>query len=130
MKSYIFALRFIIASLLYLLLNYIIDFDYLLSFNCFSLLLLASLALLIFYHIILKKKSRIVCIIIDFAFCIVIIIQTFNICHWMKKSPGEAGFGLAEIFMYIPIFLLFAIYAIIDIRTFCKNKKEFANGFC
>lgn len=69
MKSNFFVLRFIIASLLYLLLNYIIDFDYLLSFNCFSLLLLASLALLILYHVILKKKSCMVCIIIDFAFC-------------------------------------------------------------
>ena len=127
MKSNFFVLRFIIASLLYLLLNYIIDFDYLLSFNCFSLLLLASLALLILYHAILKKKSRMVCIIIDFAFCIVIIIQTFNICHWMKKSPGEAGFGIIEILMYLPIFLLFAIYAIIDIHTFCKNKKEEQN---
>ena len=124
MKSYFFALRFIIASLLYLLLYYIIDFDYLLSFNCFSLLLLASLALLILYHVILKKKSRMVCIIIDFAFCIVIIIQTFNICHWMKKSSGEAGFGIIEILMYLPIFLLFAIYAIIDIHTFCKNKRS------
>ena len=121
MKSYFFALRFIIASLLYLLFNYIIDFDYLLSFNCFSLLLLISLALLIFYHIILKKKSRIVCIIIDFVFCIVFIIQTFYICHWIKKSPGEAGFGMAEIFMYIPIFLLFVICTIIDISTFCKK---------
>ncbi|MBQ2354758.1 MAG: hypothetical protein II397_02935, partial [Treponema sp.] len=78
----------------------------------------------ILYHVILKKKSRMVCIIIDFAFCIVIIIQTFNICHWMKKSPGEAGFGIIEILMYLPIFLLFAIYAIIDIRTFCKNKRS------
>ena len=90
-------------------------------------MLLASLALLILYHVILKKKSRMVCIIIDFAFCIVIIIQTFNICHWMKKSPGEAGFGIIEILMYLPIFLLFAIYAIIDIHTFCKNKKEEQN---
>lgn len=127
MKSNFFVLRFIIASLLYLLLNYIIDFDFLLSFKCFPFLLLASLVILILYHAILKKKSRMVCIIIDFAFCIVIIIQTFNICHWMKKSPGEAGFGIIEILMYLPIFLLFAIFAIIDIHTFCKNKKEEQN---
>ena len=124
MKSNFFVLRFIIASLLYLLLNYIIDFDFLLSFKCFPFLLLASLALLILYHAILKKKSRMVCIIIDFAFCIVIIIQTFNICHWMKKSPGKAGFGIIEILMYLPIFLLFVIYAIIDLHTFCKNKRS------
>ena len=127
MKSNFFVLRFIIASLLYLLLNYIIDFDFLLSLKCFPFLLLASLVILILYHAILKKKSRMVCIIIDFAFCIVIIIQTFNICHWMKKSPGEAGFGIIEILMYLPIFLLFVIYAIIDLHTFCKNKKEEQN---
>ena len=123
MKSNFFVLRFIIASLLYLLLSHIIDFDYLLSFNCFSLLLLASLALLILYHAILKKKSRMVCITIDFVFCIVIIVNTFMLYNAMKQAPGEAGFGMAEIFMYLPIFFLFVIYAVIDVYTFCKNKK-------
>ena len=124
MKNNFFILRFIIASILYLILNHIVYFDFLLSFKCFSRLLIASLGILILYHTILKKKSRIVCIIIDFAFCIVLIIQTLNICHWMKMSPGEAGFGIIEILMYLPIFLLFVLYAIIDLRNFCKNKRS------
>ena len=105
-------------------LNNVIDFDYFLSIRIFPFLLLLSFVILIFHYWVLKRTSRFVCVIIEFVFCAIIIIQTLITYQWMKKTPGEAGFGMVEIIMYIPILLLFIIYMSIDISKSYRNNDD------
>ena len=120
--KYLFFTRIAVVALLYYVSNKLAEFDFLMDFKIFPLILVLYLLCAIINPILSDKKSAIVKISSDVLFIMLFCAETCFYAYWMHRSPGEAGWGFWAIMMYTPMFALFAAWLVWDIKKLGKLK--------
>ena len=117
-------LRFLIITIIYVLLQILVGLDFLLGYYFFvpALILYFLIGLIAFK--ISKNTTLVLKIVSDIIFVLIFTVETFWCLYWISYStPGEAFLGYMIILLYSPMFICFIVWLVRDIKLL-KSFKE------